>query len=485
MIREEDSGFFSDPDFISSASWSEIKKLKGAAHDRFFTYQARKGAKWFVLKTINPELKSNPLYLELLKKEYELGYMLDHPGIARVYSLEKIEPLGWCIVQERINGVSLRDFLSNHTLSRSEAIRIVNELGEALEYLHVRQIVHGDLKPSNVMLTSDGKHVKLIDFGFADADSYATLKVKGGTKNYAAPEVMGDSELSTDTMIDLYSLGKVMEDLLPSANQSRGYKRMVEKCLSLNPDKRPRHANEIASAIQSNDKRNRRNAFIIGFLLAVVGVALLFIFFNNGREYSIENEDDRIESKEVENVNEVTDSLSPSETTNIIDISNIKDIKGQSELGAPSEIEKTSASEIETKGKVVERESSAIQETSQNQEPKTPVKSEVEERVEISNPVDVKPVNTRAKENMDPTELLASNNTYFAAKKYFAEYVKAKSKDPSTPDNWRQKAMKQVNDWIDETPSIDKELKARCKERVKWAISVFEEDNRDKIESMK
>ena len=74
---------------------------------------------------------------------------------------------------------------------------------EALAYVQSRQTQHRDLKPSNTMITHDGQHLKLIDFGLSDTDSHTILKAAAGTEGYMAPD--GSS--------DIYSLGCILHEL--------------------------------------------------------------------------------------------------------------------------------------------------------------------------------------------------------------------------------------------------------------------------------
>lgn len=112
---------------------------------------------------------------------------LDHPNIVRVSSKEVNEEFGPCIVMEYIDGVTLDQFLDTKP-SRQARRKVVDQLVDALAYIHGKQIVHRDLKPSNILITRNGNNVKIIDFGLSDADDYAILKQTAGTLKYMAPE---------------------------------------------------------------------------------------------------------------------------------------------------------------------------------------------------------------------------------------------------------------------------------------------------------
>lgn len=149
--------------------------------------KAKRQGRWFMLKGLKPEFLNQPVYLELLKKEYKLMAQLDHPNIVKAFAKEMNERLGPCIVMEYVEGVTLDRFLEGKP-SVEVRRKVVDQLIDALAYIHGKQIVHRDLKPSNILVTSNGNNVKIIDFGLSDADDYAILKQSAGTPKYMAPE---------------------------------------------------------------------------------------------------------------------------------------------------------------------------------------------------------------------------------------------------------------------------------------------------------
>ena len=189
-MDESDSGFLVDEVPLLSSSFVEVKLFheneKGYTH----LFKAKRMGKWFVLKCLKKEYAENPTYQTLFQKEFEIAYQLSHPHIVQTIGMEEVSPFGKCIVMEYVDGVSLREYINTHKSSRQETIRWINELCQALSYIHAKQIIHRDLKPENILITSNGRHVKLIDFGFSDTDSYAVLKEPAGTRRYAAPEQM-------------------------------------------------------------------------------------------------------------------------------------------------------------------------------------------------------------------------------------------------------------------------------------------------------
>lgn len=109
--------------------------------------------------------------------------------------MEQLEGVGRCIIQEWIDGVTLGEWVGSKP-SRAASERVLEQLLDALEYLHNRQLVHHDLKSDNILITRNGANVKLIDFGLSATDS--TL-----------------SPVDNDPRADILSLGRLIPSLLP------------------------------------------------------------------------------------------------------------------------------------------------------------------------------------------------------------------------------------------------------------------------------
>ena len=180
-------------------------------------YLAEKAGKRFVLKTAQ-----GARGLELLKREYEIALRLQHPFIASAIGWEEGTPIGPAIVIEYIRGRNLSAFLQEKPSIQTRR-RIFAQLMEAVGAMHRQSIIHNDIKPENILITEADNDVKLIDFGFADGDAHILEKSLGGTRPYASPELLAHRE--TDARSDIYSIGRLMQDLFPGR-----YGRIVRKC---------------------------------------------------------------------------------------------------------------------------------------------------------------------------------------------------------------------------------------------------------------
>ena len=166
MMDISDSGFVNMEDF--SSEWSDITLLQQRRQNTIYT--AKRYGKRYLLKAISPEYQSLTDIRLLQEKEFALGISLSHPNIAETYALEEMPEIGRCIVMEYVDGMTLAEWLSTSP-SRAQRERVLAQLLEVLEYIHSLQLVHHDLKSSNILITRNGQNVKLIDFGLSDTDS--------------------------------------------------------------------------------------------------------------------------------------------------------------------------------------------------------------------------------------------------------------------------------------------------------------------------
>ena len=251
-----------------------------AEHGMYILVKAKRLGKWFKLKALSGQFASDCLHRELLKKEFELGFPLEHPNVVRTYDFVHDLELGDCIVQEYVQGARLDEWLP--TASKKARRRAVGQILDAIAYFHLQGVVHRDLKPSNILITDNGADVKIIDFGLSDADRYAILKQPAGTLGFSAPEQMGrgndagkegtDVESPsptvsyTDVRADIYSFGRI----LPLFRLGGVYSRIARKASASNPKKRYANVEEIRSEI----RRAHIPAIVCGavlFLLLVAG----------------------------------------------------------------------------------------------------------------------------------------------------------------------------------------------------------------------
>ena len=274
-MNDSDSGFLAGESLLLSTRFCNFELIAASSTGHSCVYKAQRMGKWYALKCLKPEYADQKDYRALLQKEFEIGYRLNHPNIARTEGLEDVEELGVCIVMEYVDGLTLKDAIVSQNLTLNQCRHIVLQLCEALTYIHQRQIVHRDLKPENIMLTANGLHVKIIDFGLSDTDDYAILKAPAGTRRYAAPEVVDC--LPIDQRADLYSLGVIMQELPFCTGKM---KRVACRCTRPDRERRFPSAEAVAEALQ---KKSRIPTILLAVLLVVV-LLLGYTFFIHQKE---------------------------------------------------------------------------------------------------------------------------------------------------------------------------------------------------------
>jgi serine/threonine protein kinase len=171
--------------------------------------------RYVAIKVLHPAFKQDPQFLTRFQREARIVARLQHPAIVPVYDFNEHNGQPY-LVMRFIEGETLKARLSRGDLPLPEVRRVLQPVGEALQYAHGQGVLHRDVKPSNILLTPDGQ-VFLADFGLARiaqaGESTLSQDALVGTPQYISPEqARGDSNL--DARTDIYSLGVVLYELL-------------------------------------------------------------------------------------------------------------------------------------------------------------------------------------------------------------------------------------------------------------------------------
>jgi len=231
-------------------------------------YKARQKSldRLVALKILRPAA-GDPDFAERFGREAKALARLSHSSIVTVYDFGESDGL-YYLVMEYVDGVNLRQAMQSAPLEPSEALQIVPQICDALQYAHGEGIVHRDIKPENILIDHRGR-VKIADFGLAklvgDEKSDPTLtgtRQVMGTLRYMAPEQM-ESSRNVDHRADIYSLGVVFYEMLtgetpighfePPSKKAMVDARLDEvvlRALASEPERRFQQADDLKSKVE-------------------------------------------------------------------------------------------------------------------------------------------------------------------------------------------------------------------------------------------
>ncbi len=233
------------------------------------------------IKTILPASAQGGEAKERFAREARAAGVLNHPNLVTIYEFGEDQGVLY-IAMEYVRGHDLDELLQEQSLSRSEALEVLAQVCDGLGFAHRQQIVHRDIKPTNVRVQRDGKrlHAKVMDFGVAkisNSDMTATGMVMG-TVSYMAPEYIRTGK--PDPRSDLFAVGVMLYECLSGRKPFAGdttptvlYKivneapdpidtemlqgispairTVMDRALCKNPDERFQTAEELAKALRS------------------------------------------------------------------------------------------------------------------------------------------------------------------------------------------------------------------------------------------
>lgn len=274
MTSQDAESFFSDVQSLPADNdkFSMLTCLYKSQHGFSELWRARHMGKWVVLKCLRKEYASSVLAKEMLAKEYQTGYPLQHPNIVTMLDFTQVPPLGDCIVEEYVDGMTLAEFIRKGQASDSDIKRILMQTIDAVSYLHQRQLIHHDLKPANIIITHNGNNVKLIDFGLSRSDADATPQPVAGTLHYVAPEKIEGKK--ADCRSDIYSLGVIIQDLLPLCSKSFGKKlrRIARRCTATLPAARYQNTDSLLDTLRKSQGGATKRLWIWAVILMTASI---------------------------------------------------------------------------------------------------------------------------------------------------------------------------------------------------------------------
>ncbi|MGB3633485.1 MAG: Stk1 family PASTA domain-containing Ser/Thr kinase [Rubrobacteraceae bacterium] len=195
--------------------YSILSTLGGGGMARMYLAHDEVLGRDVAIKILRDQYAEDAEFAERFKREARSAASLSHPNIVSVYDRGVAEDGTSYIAMEHVPGGSLKERISREeALDTDGAIEVALQITAALEVAHGRGVIHRDIKPHNVLLTSNGD-VKVADFGIARAAAYTSISQTSlvlGTAGYMSPEqALGEP---VDPRSDLYSLGVVLYEML-------------------------------------------------------------------------------------------------------------------------------------------------------------------------------------------------------------------------------------------------------------------------------
>ncbi len=186
---------------IGTGGMADVYKAKDHKLNRFVA-----------VKVLKPEFREDTTFIRKFRSEAQAAAGLTHPNIVNVFDVGDDEGV-YYIVMELIEGITLKEYISKKgRLSIKEATSIAIQVSMGLEAAHSHGVVHRDVKPQNIIISTDGK-VKVTDFGIARAASSNTISSNVmGSVHYSSPEQVRGGY--SDEKSDIYSLGITLYEMV-------------------------------------------------------------------------------------------------------------------------------------------------------------------------------------------------------------------------------------------------------------------------------
>jgi serine/threonine protein kinase len=296
-----------EPDEIAG-KFPQFEILEGLGRGGMgVVYKARKKSlnRLVAIKILAPERGHDSRFAERFASEAELLAKLSHPHIVTIHDFGETEGL-YYLVMEFVDGVNLRDLLREGKLEPKQALAIVPEICDALQFAHDHGIIHRDIKPENILLDRLGR-VKVADFGLAKLIGSRNETARGteragespglteagkimGTPSYMAPEQTTDPD-AVDHRADIYALGVVFYQMLTGELPGKNFEapsrkvqidvrldEVVLRALERNPDLRYSKASILKTRVETiAGTPARQEARSSGAGLLALGILFLLL----------------------------------------------------------------------------------------------------------------------------------------------------------------------------------------------------------------
>lgn len=245
------------------------------------------GGRLLLRKSLKPEFLADEHLRETLKKEYTIGSILGMESEYIVSYYQLVDTFDECyLTMDFVEGSTLAelvmtdpDFLGNRLIFEYTFLRFL----EALRTIHQHQVVHLDLKPTNIMLTRVTHDVRIIDLGFCYADAFPDSM--GMTNAFAAPEQL-DGSGDIDARTDIYGVGKLLQWVISQLGDhcqwkhDRSVKKIISRCLAPQKNDRWKSVDEIIDYIHQARSNKKWFYGIIASIVLLCAVSIAYSIFS-------------------------------------------------------------------------------------------------------------------------------------------------------------------------------------------------------------
>jgi serine/threonine protein kinase len=298
------------------------RKLGEGSMGKVFLARHNRIDRVVAIKILHKNLFANETIRNRFKNEANALIKLEHPNIVKIFDYLEQDDFA-CLIVEYIEGITLDGYISKYSgpLPDAKATTILSDVLDAVQYAHENKIFHRDIKPGNIMVSREGRNVKIMDFGIAKfssntaAPNVTQINTQLGTPFYMSPEQVKGLTYSASS--DIYSLGvtlfematgkcpymgiktlfelhsKIVSEPLPPTNLyypdvSLKLQEAIKIATNKIPENRFKSCNEFKSFLQEDEKVERTPAprkkakwiyWIIPFLILVMGGLAWFFFF--------------------------------------------------------------------------------------------------------------------------------------------------------------------------------------------------------------
>lgn len=261
----KDNRSYHDETFRKEIDFEDAIKLPngGSTCD---IYRTRWQRREVFVKRLKKEHRTNPLYLDAMDKEYDIGVSLKHPSLPDYREFHRDY-----IVMDFIDGTTLADMITKQDSwlkNEKNIVRMMKELVEVTDYLHRHNVTHCDIKPDNIIITANNKNLILIDLDKCYTD-FLNDSSGDPSKYGLTPEEQGKITL------DFHGIGRVVEKLKERVKgfRFRKYKEFIKECYD-----KDCNSDRLLEILDYKSSQTGKKKYLLAGLLAIgiIGFILLW-----------------------------------------------------------------------------------------------------------------------------------------------------------------------------------------------------------------